>query len=204
VSDREHRRQIEVALASAVKRGIVVTIPRRGSRLRYFARPIVVEPEREIIVDEIVPPPKPMRKLAPPAPKPRPGRPRKPDVVAQLPAVVVPEPPPRQPELSIRYAVIADLMHSPNAFTLWTWLRIKHPDDKGSFDLKMFDVASKLGWAVPRVVAALTELMRRDYIYARGQFLLHSSLDGPYSWYASRHAWRHLTKAEREALHVAI
>jgi hypothetical protein len=190
VSNREHRQQIEAVLASAVARRVVVIIKRRGSPLRYYAPPIAVEPGQEIIVDEIVPPP-PVKF----SPAPKPGRPRK---VEQLPAVVVPEPPPRPPELSIRHAVINDLRRSPNAFMLLSWLKVEYPDGK-TFDLKMLDVARRMDWATPRVVAALCELLRRDYLYARGQFQVNAGFDGSYSWHASRHSWRHLTKAEREA-----
>jgi hypothetical protein len=199
VSDREHRRQIEVALASAIKRGIVVTIPRRGSRLRYFARPIVVEPEREIIVDEIVPPPKPMRKLAPPAPKPRPGRPRKPDVVKQLPAVV---PPPAPPALSLPADIVRGLTGSPAALALLSWLKLEHPDAAAVFDVRTRDIAVRLDWAVPRVVSALMVLVRREVIFDR--HIESNHLDGLFAWRESKHRWLHKSARDRASAVSAI
>jgi hypothetical protein len=111
-ANTEHRREIEAALAGAIRRGIVVTIARRGSRLRYYARPIVPEPEQEIVSDEIVPAPNP-KLAASQSTKPHKVAPAKP---------VLPPPPP--PELTVGHALIRDLaVAQPVALTILLWLR---------------------------------------------------------------------------------
>jgi hypothetical protein len=176
VSDAEHRRQIEVALASAIERGIVCTIARRGSKLRYFARPVVPEPGCEIVSDELVPPPKPMRKLAP-APKPS-----KPDVVPEPPVEVVAD------TVAVPARIVRELSRvAPNALTLLMLLKLDYGQERGSFNLIVFELARRYNMAPQRINTALLSLVAKGLII--DQHREYTGIDGRYGWLPARARW---------------
>jgi hypothetical protein len=182
VANHQHRAEVEAALRNATKRGVVVTVAKRGSKLRYFVRPPKVEPGHVLVSDQIVDPPKPMRKLSP-APKPT----KQPKVE---PTVV---PPPTPPPIALKVATICDLVGTPPALALLAWLRVMHGEaGKSNFRLDVFRLAADLRWAVPRVNAAMAELTRRELIVSKGVFSpAGGDMSGSYGWCPARINWPH-------------
>ena len=185
-ANTEHRREIETALAGAIKRGIVVTIARRGSRLRYYARPIVVAPHLEIVRDELVPPPRP--KLAASKPKRR-------KIVAKrdLPR---PPPPPPAPVVSLKVSTVHDLAAVPAALALYVHLRVAHGEAK-SFDVDVIQIAAALGWNNIRVDVAMRELVRRELLITRNNVHYTGPMSGSYGFEMSGYKRKLLNKFDR-------